>query len=408
MDLLHRVFEHEVSDGVIATMLTEILCTKIGEKGVTLTSRQRRSLRDKIAGGKYSNIKIDPWKFWQGQRINIEINRDDVKAIEDSFEKWVEHLPSLIETLSDELAVSFLETLKNQWPKRARYERHQQKTFRTRLDRRWSKAFDLLEMLQSISIEFGETMNARLRATPSPNFFRIDALTRLHARASQVSSEILALLRYGFADGAIARWRTLHEIVVVSMFIADGDEGLAERYILHQVVESLRAAREYQTYCSRLGYDPMDSRKIHDLEEHNAGLIARFGAAFREPYGWASERLGDIPSPKFADIERAVQIDHLRPFYRMASHNIHANPKGVFFKLGLLNETDILLAGPSNFGLADPGQATALSLVQVTTSLLNLDTTLDGVVLLKTMIVLCTEISETFVAIHNELESEIT
>ncbi len=193
----------------------------------------------------------------------------------------------------------------------------------------------------------------------------------------------------------------------MSIFIANGDEGLAERYTLHQTVESLRAAREYQTYCSRLGYDPMEPQEIHDLERQNSALVARFGAAFREPYGWASERLGGVDSPSLAGIERAVQVDHLRPFYRMASHNIHANPKGAFFKLGLLNETDLLLAGPSNFGLADPGQATAISLAQVATSLLHLDTTLDGVVVLKIMMALSAEIGETFVAIQKKLESEI-
>lgn len=91
----------------------------------------------------------------------------------------------------------------------------------------------------------------------------------------------------------------------------------------------------------------------------------------------------------------------------MASHNIHANPKGAFFKLGLLNETDLLLAEPSNFGLADPGQATAISLAQVATSLLHLDTTLDGVIVLKIMMALSAEIGETFVAIQKKLESEI-
>jgi hypothetical protein len=407
MDLLQKVFEQEVSHGVIATMISEILCTKIEKKGITLSSRQRRSLRDKIAEGEYSGIKIDPLKFWQSQRIDLEITSDDLKDVESSFEKWMERLPDLIEGLSDELAGSLLVTLKNKWPRQSRYGQHQQKAFRAGLDRRWCKAFNPLEMLLCISSEFGADMNVSLRSVPSSNPFKIDVLTRLYARASQVSSEIISLLRCGFADGAMARWRTLHEIVVVSMFIADSDEVLAERYMLHEAVESFRAAKEYQIYCTRIGDEPIDPREIHDLESYNASLVARFGIAFRENYGWASERLGGLRSPKFADIERVVQVDYLRPFYRMASHNVHANPKGAFFKLGLLNETDLLLAGPSTFGLADPGQATALSLVQAATNLLSLDTTLDGVVLLKIMMALSVEIGEMFVAIQKELESEI-
>ena len=42
----------------------------------------------------------------------------------------------------------------------------------------------------------------------------------------------------------------------------------------------------------------------------------------------------------FSDIERAVRLDHLRPYYKLASHNVHANPKGMLFRLGLYPESD--------------------------------------------------------------------
>jgi hypothetical protein len=43
-------------------------------------------------------------------------------------------------------------------------------------------------------------------------------------------------------------------------------------------------------------------------------------------------------------------LDYLRPYYKLASHNVHAQPKGILFKLGLVQNQDILLAGPSNYG----------------------------------------------------------
>jgi len=203
----------------------------------------------------------------------------------------------------------------------------------------------------------------------------------------------------------MARWRTLHEIAVASVFISDGGEGVAERYASHQVIEAWRAASEYQRFCVSLGYEPMEPEEVGELEMECAVLIDRYGPEFRERYGWASERL-QLKSPSFADIERAVEIDHLRPFYRMASHNVHANPRGVFFKLGLTGEMDILLTGPSNVGLADPGQNTALSVVLVTSSLVALDPILDSVVILNLMMNLSTETAEAFVAVQNELENE--
>jgi hypothetical protein len=82
--------------------------------------------------------------------------------------------------------------------------------------------------------------------------------------------------------------------------------------------------------------------------------------------------------PTFRDIEDSVGTDHLRAHYRMASHNVHANPKGVFFKLRLLPEAQLLLAGRSNAGLADPGHGTSISLGQVSSTLLTLQRTLDN------------------------------
>lgn len=75
---------------------------------------------------------------------------------------------------------------------------------------------------------------------------------------------------------------------------------------------------------------------------------------------------------------------------------MHANPTGTFFKLGLLDEVNLLLAGPSNAGLADPGQNAALSLTQLSSALLVLQTTFDNLVALRTMLLLEGEIGEMF------------
>ena len=107
---------------------------------------------------------------------------------------------------------------------------------------------------------------------------------------------------------------------------------------------------------------------------------------------------------QIADIQEAAGIDHLAPYYRMASHNVHANPKGVFFKLGLIGETDTLLAGPSNAGLADPGHATALSLVQISSLLLLLYPTLDNQIAMRVMHALGDEIGAALLAAHKKLK----
>jgi hypothetical protein len=82
-------------------------------------------------------------------------------------------------------------------------------------------------------------------------------------------------------------------------------------------------------------------------------------------------------------VTAGVSRGDLGPYHRVASHNVHANPIGVFLKLGLVGEMDILLAGPSDVGLADPGHATALSLLQISTALVHLNPTFDNTMVTK-------------------------
>jgi hypothetical protein len=160
--------------------------------------------------------------------------------------------------------------------------------------------------------------------------------------------------------------------------------------------------QDYIACHDRLGYEPLEPSEVEVVERSYQDLVARFGRSFGTQYGWAAERLG-MSRPAFSDIERAGGIDHLRAHYRLASHNVHANPKGVFFKLGLLEEENLLLAGPSNAGLADPGHSAAISLVQTSTPLGLLHPTFDNIVALRIMVLLEHEIGQTFGDAHQQL-----
>jgi hypothetical protein len=114
----------------------------------------------------------------------------------------------------------------------------------------------------------------------------------------------------------------------------------------------------------------LDEDELEEIAARFDELKKRFGEDYANRYGWAAKALGK-KNPSFADIEKAVGLDHLRPFYKMSSYNVHADPKGIIFNLALFPwEDDMLLTGPSFAGLADPGQNTAISLGQITTHLL--------------------------------------
>ena len=109
--------------------------------------------------------------------------------------------------------------------------------------------------------------------------------------------------------------------------------------------------------------------------------------------------------PFISNIEKSIDLDHMRPYYRMASHGTHANPKGIYFSLGLTPSRDVLLTGPSDTGFADPGQLAAISLVQVSTVLFNIKPTFDNIVVSYLMVELSTDIAHTFVNVQKCMEA---
>ena len=305
-----------------------------------------------------------------------------------------------------DLSETILSTLKRRWPREYRAQRRELDGFHKRLQERWGEGLDKLRMLTTIAREYGREVNRPPEGADIGNTTKsVEILIRLHARACQVAEEVVCLLSNGFADGAMARWRTLHEISAVGCLIRHHGDELAERYEQHQVIEAWKAALQYQRHRKRLSQKPLSAQTIEKIEDDRAQALKIYGPEFGKPYGWAAKHLAKR-DPTIADIQEAAGIDHLGPYYRMASHNVHANPRGVFFKLGLIGELEVLLAGPSNAGLADPGHATALSLVLVSGQLLHFYPVFDNLITMQLMITLTDEIGSALLAAHKKLQQD--
>jgi len=242
--------------------------------------------------------------------------------------------------------------------------------FEERLRHRWANGLDGLELLRLRAYDEGAKYNERHRpdaATDSD--FVFDALSRLHARACRAASEVGALLRAGHAEGAHARWRTLHEVAVTMFFIRAHGRSVAEAYLAHHAARAWSAAEQYQRYHADLGYAPFAESELDEMRAARDSLAERFGPNYVRDYGWSAAALGKS-RVTFQDIEEAVNMDRWRPWYRMASEGQHAGSRGLVFTLGLLPDANLLLAGPSNAGLEDPGASAAISLAQATVALL--------------------------------------
>ncbi|MCM1987367.1 DUF5677 domain-containing protein [Methanococcoides seepicolus] len=326
----------------------------------------------------------------------------------DEFENIKEEIPKCISAEISEASASIFEELKSDVQNKLELWRATDDTFKQRLNGVWKQPFDLLELLVLISLEAGSTYNKEMRPlSAQKKDFVFEALTRLHARSCLISREILHLMKGGYASAALSRWRTLHEIVVVGYFIKKYGNDVAERYLLHQAIESCKAMRQYQKHAEKLGYAPHSEEEIENTRKARDNLIKRFGKSFGNQYGWAAGVL-KINSIKFSNLEKEIGFEHMRPYYKLGSHSIHAESKGFFFDIGLPEgKKDIMMAGPSNMGLADPGNLMAISLYQITTLLLLLEPTINSLTCTQTMQLMIDEIGEKLLEVHEYTKSQM-
>jgi hypothetical protein len=399
----------EVLQGFPEQALSVLIEQKLAACGIKLSPREQALLTKEVLQGSRDTFRIRSWKWWERRKVALDFTSRDFEWIERRFGDFVENsLPALIEAITEEFSRKILANLKRNWPTDSRLQRQDLVGFKKQLYERWKLPLEGLRMLLTMSRELGDSINKEVRQSldASAHYHLIEVLCRLHARACQIGEEILCLLEGGFADGAMARWRTLHEVAVVASFVATHGEDLAERYVLHQAVESKRAAAEYEKCAPDLGYERLEQDELEAVQKSYDAAIARFGPGFgKGDYGWAVRHL-QKPQPSFKDIEQATNNEYLRAHSRMAGHNVHANPKGVFFKLGLLRDSRLLLAGPSNAGLAEPGQCTALSLADTSATLGTLQPTLDNNLAIRMIAQLVHEIAGGFANAEERLAAD--
>lgn len=332
------------------------------------------------------------------------LSREDV-SVQD-IEKLSSRLEETMPNIVDDIVDLLYRSLSKIAPSMLRERRAFLKGFQKRHYKLWKKGLNLLEAYLVVAYEIGENFNKNYREDASRvQDYVFEALTRLHARAVHIGFEVLTLLFSGFADGAHARWRTAHEIAVVANFLASHGGETAKRYLEHEVIESYKAMVQFQDYAEALGYEGYSDEELFQTTALRDRLCAQYGKEFGTVYGWAAEALSN-QQPKLSDIEKASGMDHLRPYYRMASHNVHANPKGIRFRLGLSDRSELLLAGPSNYGLPEPAHGIAISVLQVTIPMLNTKMNIDTLVMAKIMQKYVDDIGVAFLETDRAMKSE--
>lgn len=224
---------------------------------------------------------------------------------------------------------------------------------------RWEKGFKKLQMLRQISIEAGMEFKKEFLKHPEyENDPLLGVLMRHHANACRIAGEIIHLLRGGYSDAAIARWRTLFEIAVVCLVLNRHGKECAIDYIKHGKLKSIEGMKEYQKTASKMNVEP------YSKEEMDLAISLKKELSKEVDYNWA------IKYTKFGKMEKLreyVGLDGWSHYYMLASKNIHADFHEMNSLMAMSEaKENMLLVGQSNSGMTEPAHMTAITLNQIT------------------------------------------
>lgn len=311
-----------------------------------------------------------------------------------------------------EAAQALLSVLFKRLPKMLKEHRHEDAGFRKRTYQRWKPGLDMLKMFVVMSHELGSAFNERCRSQAvADQNYKFEATVALHARALRVANEIYALLCGGYPDGALSRWRTLHELAVVATFLTSRDEELSKRFLAHRSIVNLKALKQYEEYRPRSNMEALEPGSLEAAQAIRDALINEFGQEFNEEMGWAYPLvLNPSGTTKckhinLLDLEEATGLDHWRPRFRWASDDIHVGAKPYHASLGTAEtalNSPVLLTGSSNSAFTDPAHMCVISLNLLNHALPNDYLIEEERIILVALRILSDEIGETFLATDRE------
>ena len=223
---------------------------------------------------------------------------------------------------------------------------------------RWSFGFRKLHALRETCIQAGMNFQEQFLKIPKYETDElIGVFLRQHAHACRIAGEIIHLLEGGYPDAALARWRTLYEMVVTCLVIKKHGKDAAIDYIMQGVVHTAEGIEEHRKTAKAMGQETFTDEYYSNLKKEITNGESH--------WSWARKHT------KFAQIGKLSEYVGLEKWshnYKLANRNIHSD----YFEMASLyamNEAkqDMLLYGQSNSGLTEPAHFTAISLAQITT-----------------------------------------
>ncbi|GGO73479.1 DUF5677 domain-containing protein [Bowmanella pacifica] len=232
--------------------------------------------------------------------------------------------------------------------------------FTKRNRERWSLGFQKLHALRETSLQAGMNFQKQfLEYDQYQTDELLGVLMRQHAHACRISGEIIHLLEGGYPDAAVARWRTLYEMVITCLLIKMYGRDAAIDFIKYGIVKNAEGINEHHRTANEMGVETFSQEEVDFANAQKQEITERNPS-------WHWDRKYASVS-KLEKLREHVGLDKWSHNYKLASRNVHSD----YFEMRCLYamseaKSDMLLVGQSNSGLTEPAHFTAISLAQIT------------------------------------------
>jgi Family of unknown function (DUF5677) len=234
---------------------------------------------------------------------------------------------------------------------------------------------------------------------------RSEVLTKLHIRGCRIAEEVLLLMTQGFAEGALARWRSLFEITVIATLISEADESLAERWLAHEAIDQKKAMDKQHESATVLGLEPAEFPETTRISREYNSAIKRYGDNFESDYGWAAGQLGFGNRPTFRDLQSGAKQQAMAYYIKIANLAAHgsAMTSTDLFHRG---DTDPLIPGYRGEQLELVGANMAQTLAQLSSFLIPEPWDFDDIVEIQIMLRLRNDIVAGLYQTSDQIEAD--
>lgn len=208
------------------------------------------------------------------------------------------------------------------------------------------------------------------------------ALNRVYDRAMKTAAEIVHLLKGGYSDGALARWRALHELATVASILGESPATISRRYLDHHVIDAFKKADLHRRYADEIGECALSEQECDTLRSAADEKVEMYGEKFKGAYGWAQPLFSATEHITFRKLENLAKLDHQTFHYKVSCEFIHAGSIGCFFSLGSFHEGSIVDSA-SLIGLEVAGRLTCQTLIHIAATRLTFVSTVDTLIMFE-------------------------